>query len=340
MRHYLIPFLRVQLNVSSSSLSVDRVTLRGCRAELANWPTIPCNALTCTTCTGDLCNANVFPANRLQCNYCSGTSDECMDTVTGMAMRHPCNYYTTSNDQCFTTLDASQQVHRGCLTDNTPASAICPDGACHSCFQSGCNSQPARWSPSLSCVTCDSTDVLCGWGIDAENSVACTSQVFLGQTESCFERSSGDGRVSRGCSLDVPAGGCGAAETNCQECRSNACNRRSHNSHTCYQCRSSSEATCRDRVVEDHQARVCPGFEQQLADQGCYTLTQDDGHVVRGCLRYMDAGLMAECKAGDRCTLCATDSCNNVPVEGAATAVQAVSFAMLTGLALMCINLF
>lgn len=305
-----------------------------------NWPTEPCNALTCTQCSENFCNLNIFPATRLQCNYCSGTTEECMDTITGVALRHPCHYYTPANDQCFTTLDANRQAHRGCLTDNTAQSAICPDGPCHSCFQSGCNSQPTRWSPTLSCVTCDPTDVLCAWGIDAEKASACTSQVYLGQTESCFERSTADGRVSRGCSLDVAEGGCGATETNCQECNRSACNRLSHHTHTCYQCRSSTEATCRDRVVEDHQARACPGFEQQLSDQGCYTLTQDNGHVVRGCLRYMDAGLMAECRAGDRCDICESDSCNNEPVEGGAMAVKAVSFAILTVLAMMCNNMF
>lgn len=261
-----------------------------------------------------------------------------MNEIVGQTIRRVCDNYVSANDQCYTALDENKNVHRGCLSDTGAGVTACANNQCSSCFQSGCNSIAARWTPTLSCITCAPTDVLCAWGFPPTEAVACTNQVFLGQTESCFQRKMINGNALRGCSLDQPGNACATGDANCLACEGFGCNRMSYNHHHCYQCRSSSEESCRNRVEEDLEVEQCPGNEQRKSDQGCYTLVQDDGHVVRGCLRYLDEGLMAECRAGERCEICNEDGCNHLPAG--AMALKAFSAVLLAAIAALCMNVY
>lgn len=298
-----------------------------------------CNALTCNRCSGHLCNGFIFPANRLQCNRCMGTSEECFNEITDLSHRRVCSNYVVSNDQCFSALDNQRQVIRGCLSDGGVGAAACTSGIfCHSCFQTGCNTIAIRPSAQLSCIQCNTNDPNCVWGFPAANATRCVNPVFIDQTESCIERVMWDGTVQRGCTLDT-VGTCAESDDTCSTCTGNACNRFSHRAHTCYQCRSSNNESCRTRVEEDLEAETCRGNDHSLSDQGCYTLLQDSGHVVRGCLHNLDTDLLAECRAGQRCQVCDEDSCNVEPFVGGAGGLKALSVAMLAVVA-VCVHLF
>lgn len=302
-----------------------------------NWPAT-CNALTCSACTDNYCNRIIFPITRLQCNSCSGTTDACFNEITGLALRRVCDNYIITGDTCFTAVDGQRTVHRGCRSDGGVGEAACAAGNCVACFAAGCNSVAARANAQLSCITCATNDLACAWGFPATEATTCVNQVYMGESESCLVRTMFDGSVQRGCYLDI-FGNCAANDDTCELCTGNACNRRSFNAHTCYQCRSANEESCRTRVEEDLEPQVCNGIYQRLADQGCYTLTQDSGHVVRGCLHNLDTQLLADCRAGDRCEVCGEDGCNNTPVEGGAGAMQALSVAMLAVVA-VCVQMF
>lgn len=319
-------------------IPVDGLTRRGCRKEMTNFPET-CNALTCSNCTGNYCNQGVFPGTRLQCNVCTGATDECFNAMPDPSTRRVCDSYVISGDQCYTALDSQRQVYRGCLSNGGRGQEVCAEGGnCVSCFQAGCNSAAARSAPLLSCIKCASNDPACAWGFRANEAEMCVNQVYMGETEACLERVMWDGSVQRGCYLDI-FGTCADNDDTCSICTGHGCNRLSDKSHTCYQCQSSADESCRERVEEDLEATACSGNDQRLADKGCYTLVQDDGHVVRGCLNYMDADLMAECQADGTCQVCNEDGCNVEPVEGAAGALKALSVGLLA-LVAVCLGMF
>lgn len=270
----------------------------------------------------------MFPNNRHQCHICTGAIDACFGQMAGTDSLRVCDNYVPVNDQCYYVLTGQRQIFRGCTSTADEGLTACNSGRCQRCFASGCNSPAVINSPQLSCIKCPANDPACAWGFSASQATICVNPVYLGETESCFQRTNVNGGTQRGCSLDSDVT-CDADDEFCTSCRNNGCNRVTYQAHSCYQCRSSNDPNCRDPLKASLAPSACPSLEQSLANQGCYVLEQDNGQVVRGCLHGLDSRLLAECSAGDRCEVCTLPNCNDQPFGGDASALKAISMTLL-----------
>lgn len=265
----------------------------------------------------------------MKCHQCSGGSDECLNGLnTELSV---CKNYI-AGDACYTTYtDDKSTIYRGCMSDADTGSAMCSqngDTTCTRCLAGGCNFLAAVSSPSLSCVKCfagDDNAIGCGYGYQSTDGSKCHSNVWLGQTESCYTVRGSQG-ISRGCTID-DVNACPDNDT-CEKCTSDSCNSKSYNKYKCFQCNSSvaGQGSCAQEA-EDLEVTECPGDDQKLAEIGCYLWKKDDDSVERGCLSTLTAAMKNECidDESETCEYCLGEGCNNQNAGAAAlTAVSSI----------------
>lgn len=218
------------------------------------------------------------------------------------------------------------------MSDDEVGSKLCAengDKSCTRCLGYECNSNSVVNGAKLSCVKCTSEEGACEWGIDKEEATKCTSDVWLGDSETCYSYQTEEG-VTRGCSLDA-TNVCPAETTVCKECVGAGCNSMTYKKFKCYQCDSkkAGEESCADKV-EGLSVTECSSDYQTYFDQGCYLLKNEDESVVRGCVSDLSAAWKADCIKGDdeACKVCGDEGCNNQP-GGAAALVALSTFALL-----------
>lgn len=312
------------------------ITYRGCTKE-SDLPS-SCPSNTCISCTENQCNQLVFPFNRLRCHQCVGTTEQCFGSLTGDSTQLAlCKNYE-AGEACYTTISSDRKTaYRGCMSDDAPGSLLCTangDSTCKRCTAFGCNTVAVVNSPSLSCITCASTESDCAWGYSASEADKCKNDIWIGETESCYRVQSADGATHRGCTMD-DTDRCPENGVECEKCSSAAgCNTKTYNKHKCYQCDSklAGQSSCA-KEAEDILITECPGDEQKYADIGCYLLKQADGSVKRGCMTNIEADLVAQCKSEDNdvCEYCGEDGCNDQ--NAGAAAIQAMSVILLVAVA-------
>lgn len=245
--------------------------------------------------------------------------------VSNAAQRGVCQNYA-ADDSCYAVLSSDKTtINRGCMSDADESTELCTASGdqCLRCMLTACNSVPASSSPALSCVKCEAGDKNCGWGYQTSEAVPCTTNVWLGENESCYRYQSGES-AERGCTLDSPAK-CPANDVTCETCTGNGCNRNSYYKHKCFQCDSTiaGQESCAKKV-EDLTSTECPGDTQKLTDVGCFLIKEDDGKVTRGCMTSLSDAWRLVCNGdGEECEYCDSDGCNNQ--DAGAAAVKALS---------------
>lgn len=312
------------------SLSDDGVTYRGCRSQSSLPATCPSS--TCAYCSDGDCNGLIYPSSRLRCQQCIGNAETCMTGQTNVLSI--CTNYVPG-DACYTTITGDKSsVYRGCMSDANEGTQLCTqngDSSCKRCLLTGCNSVPAVSKSSFTCVKCSAADQTgCGWGYEATEAETCESDVWIGETESCYALQTDTG-VTRGCTMDDNIN-CAENSPTCDTCTTKACNTQAYNKFKCYQCNSKTtgQESCAQKA-EGIAVTECPG-DLKASELGCYLWKNEDKSVERGCLSTLNNLMKIECQNDDTaaCQLCTEEGCNNQNAGAAAlTALSTFAIVLL-----------
>lgn len=291
----------------------NMTTHRGCFKEmLSDGIDCPPQANNCEQCSDNNCNGEIFPANRLSCFHCDGASaaDDCYANLDGnQALSFPCETFYF-RDFCYFYLSDDKAIHRGCMSDAVAYTEMCQNDPekCRTCQSSNCNSASVMKAPQLSCIDCDTTHAVeCLWGWPESKAVKCEKESFFYEEESCYVMSFDD-QTLRGCTLD---GNVCKGHPLCDLCSDgDACNRFNYVEQFCYECSSFNDQHCGPQPYHTNNI-TCPGVVQ-YEHRGCYTWTDAENNVRRGCFSDLDDDERTNCLADEvNCQRCIDeDNCN------------------------------
>lgn len=278
---------------------------RGCKSDLSATDDSCTGNKFCEVCSGDGCNSQsgttlfTFP----KCLVCKSTEENC---VTATLSSVECD---KRDDTCFTRVQANV-LERGCLSTLTAADqGKCKtdnDATCLHCTgKDGCNDQ--KW---LQCHQCKETaTATCTEAQTDDKAQFCKSHKEGNQ---CYELLESN-KVVRGCESDLAENPC-KDNQECRKCATNACNKEAGstllNSDRCPQCSTSTDpdGNCLLGKTETH-----PCIKQ--SEKKCYTKTDADGVLHRGCQGDLTADEIKAC-TGKTCEICEADKCSKIFPEG------------------------
>lgn len=276
----------------------DGSTARGCAKDLPQ-------SNTKELCEPNRCNGQIYPQNRLSCHKCHGTAECALEQTVDT--QEPCLRYQT-DDNCYEAVDSNFLAHRGCISD---PDALCGE-YCNRCSTPNCNKNPSLSPPSLSCVSCTTSQPWCRWGFDASQAERCKTPIPIGTSEYCYVRAHKNGVARRGCTVDDENYCDGEDVENCITCDTVACNGQNTMYQSCVVCNSRDDPSC---VLANYfpTPKTCllPGREfLPYESRGCYTLRNNEGFVQRGCVVDLESEWRNRCEQQDRCEICFEQTCN------------------------------
>jgi hypothetical protein len=275
----------------------------------------------CSECKTNLCNGEKFPSNRISCYHCTAnsTDSECFGQIkSNSTLSHICETYNF-RDSCYLYVDERLRVYRGCLSDQNNSTRDCQlnPSRCRTCQTSNCNYENVIRPPTLSCLSCDTTDGYeCLWGLQESTAKKCSEDVYFFEKESCYTMSLAELKFAiRGCTLDTNV--CSSPTHRCEFCQGNSCNRFSLVEQYCYNCTSEDNKNC--WLEPFHTSNIsCPN-DVKYEKRGCYTWVHENNTIRRGCFSdfTLDQGLGC-LKDDESCERCVDEgNCNKTPINQA-----------------------
>uniref|UniRef100_A0A8D8I2A7 (northern house mosquito) hypothetical protein n=1 Tax=Culex pipiens TaxID=7175 RepID=A0A8D8I2A7_CULPI len=265
---------------------------------------VKCNSdtdKTCISCTEEGCNDQKW----LKCHKCKG--DACKDEQAGEG-EHCTNY--KESDKCYERFLDGTDVERGCESDLDPATEnVCvANQQCKTCSDAdGCNKDVSTEFQVTKCVQCKSSedaDGSCLMGTKAE-------EICADPDGKCYSRIIAGGVLERGCRSALTA----QEQTACTGDQCNLCGDAGCNKGVfptdrllCYQCESTTDASCSNELTGDAKAGVCKIWK---AEDKCYSRVTAALNFERGC--QSDLGDNANvCDALNDCLECDGKNCNSL----------------------------
>ncbi|KAL9703300.1 hypothetical protein quinque_006818 [Culex quinquefasciatus] len=212
--------------------------------------------------------------------------------------------------KCYERFLDGTDVDRGCESDLDPATEnVCvANQQCKTCSDSdGCNKDVSTVFEVTKCVQCKSSedaDGSCLKGTKAE-------EVCANPDGKCYSRIIAGGILERGCRSALTAQEQTACTgEQCILCGDAGCNKGvfPENRLLCYQCESTTDASCSNELTGDAKAGVCKIWK---ADDKCYSRVTVTLNFERGC--QSDLGDNANvCDALNDCLECDGKNCNSL----------------------------
>ncbi|XP_054082322.1 uncharacterized protein LOC105210892 [Zeugodacus cucurbitae] len=276
----------------------DQSISRGCLEESK---VNECKEPNCISCTvGDKCN------NQSICKSCNSDDDaKCAQTDATTAKQAIC---AKAETKCLVSV-LQKKTERGCATEDNEK-ACTDEKTCKLCTGGACN---VGIFPEnrRKCFQCAETNADCA-NIKADSAtLPCTQYV---ENDTCYMYASNETHVTRGCTSDVgEQNKCAKADdAKCKTCNANDCNNLSYKTEQTLKCVQCSD---KDKCAWGQQASSAKVCEQKILYTSvgkCYTRTDADDVITRGCFYDLDEAGQKACDAGTSCTTCTDpNGCNN-----------------------------
>ncbi|XP_067625351.1 G surface protein, allelic form 168 [Eurosta solidaginis] len=268
--------------------------------------TTECKQETCVTCDTDNCNNNNI------CKTCDSSNDpKCAQTEATDVKNAIC---AKADTKCMISVLESK-TERGCVTDDF-AKKCTDDKKCKMCGGSICNVGVFP-TDRLYCHQCKETDSNCSSATTTNAALSCLLHV---ENDKCYMYGSDAEHITRGCTSDPgPTNKCAKLDdTNCRACDTNNCNDWSYKIDQplrCIACISKDNAKCAWGQSASN-AKSCEKKIVYSAEPKCYTRTDENEVVTRGCFYDLDEASQTACADGKNCTVCTnSNGCNNVDAK-------------------------
>ncbi|XP_036329816.1 prestalk protein-like [Rhagoletis pomonella] len=280
----------------------DQSVTRGCLAT-----TDTCTEPSCLSCETSNCNKHNL------CKSCNSTTTaECAQTNATTLSNAICS---SADTKCMISVMESR-TERGCITAELETNCT-NEKTCKMCTGALCNVGifPAD---RLNCTQCTESDANCA---SASSNIVALPCLLYAADDKCYMYASDATHVTRGCSSDASESNkCAANSTDalCKTCSTNDCNGWSYNADQtlqCVTCSSATDAQCAWGQAASN-ATSCTNQLEYSQEGKCYTRTDANGTVTRGCYYDLDEAAQTTCAQGINCTICTNaNGCNNVDAK-------------------------
>lgn len=263
-----------------------------------------CKAPSCISCSGgDKCN------NQNICKSCNSDDDpKCAQTDASTANNAICD---KTDSKCMISV-LQNKTERGCVTDEI-AKTCTDEKKCKMCTGGACNLGIFP-EDRRKCFQCNDTIAACANVQGSSVALPCTQYE---ENDNCYMYGSDEAHVTRGCLSDVgEQNKCAKSDEKCKICNANACNDLNYKIEQSLLCVNCSD---KDQCPWGQQASSAKSCEQKIiysAEGKCYTRTDENGVVTRGCFYDLDDAGQKACVAGTNCTTCTNaNGCNNFDAQ-------------------------
>uniref|UniRef100_A0A182LYF5 DUF753 domain-containing protein n=1 Tax=Anopheles culicifacies TaxID=139723 RepID=A0A182LYF5_9DIPT len=230
------------------------------------------------------CNIDRYPPDRLRCNICqSSISNSCKLLPYPRQFEKPC-IRLVAGDRCATVFDGFNVSYRDCLSSVREEHLAKCSGSessveCDVCTKWNCNTGTVRRDDR--CLQCTSNMTHCSSGLRTATMCKVPSE------GKCYSRVDEQGFLVRGCLSDISdqelKAACEKDDVDCVICEGQGCNAQflPVNTLSCVQCDSRLQLNCAQEQKDDRNVQYC---RRHVLDDRCYTRTDADGSLQRGCL--------------------------------------------------------
>lgn len=284
---------------------VDNKVTRGCKSSLATNGDVCTDNKYCDACSENGCNKQSIDELKAypKCLECTSLNSANCEPGTVTPTECP-----KRDDSCYTLVGVDKILRRGCLSQLTVAEQNnCKTDnekdtkTCAICNKDGCNK--LDW---LKCHQCKETETTNCAEEQPDNAAEFCSAVR--ETNRCYERLE-SGKMARGCETDLTTPGYACTDnTQCRVCIFNACNKEASSTllttERCLQCTTSkdTDGSC---LLGTVLSTPCA----KDSSNKCYSMTDNDGILTRGCQGDLTADQITKC-ATKTCTICENAGCN------------------------------
>uniref|UniRef100_A0A182W9K8 DUF753 domain-containing protein n=1 Tax=Anopheles minimus TaxID=112268 RepID=A0A182W9K8_9DIPT len=284
-------------------------TYRGCSQD-AQCIAAGKECILCDSFSG--CNIDRYPSDRLRCNICqSSQSNSCKLLPYPGQFEKPC-IRLVAGDRCATVFDGFNVSYRDCLSSvREEHLSKCSESEssveCDICSRWNCNTGTVRQDDR--CLQCTSNMTHCSSGMRTATVCSTPSE------GKCYSRVDEDGFLVRGCLSDITdlelKDSCEKDGVDCVICDGSGCNARflPKNTLTCVQCDSRLQLNCAQEQKDDDNVKYC---RRHVQDDRCYTRTDTDGSLQRGCLSDLSNDTVCNAGSSLSCDVCVGSSCNKL----------------------------